>query len=264
MTAAHERHLMAATSSAGHREASSSGQQARRPAGVDDVDLRDYQPGWVAPRWLPRVTGVLLAGAGDMVTRISRGGILNGVPEPDIRAVASRVVYQDPWMTLRRDEIERRDGSRGSYAVVEKADFALVIPAERGGFHLVEEYRYPLGRRTWGFPQGGFPAGRDGDPEELARLELAEETGLRAGHLARLGYLSTAHGITSQGCHVYLATGLSQGPHRREAEEQDMRHYWVTRAQFTNMIRNGSLTDDASVAAYTLLVLHEDSGDRPG
>jgi 8-oxo-dGTP pyrophosphatase MutT (NUDIX family) len=182
------------------------------------------------------------------------------VLEPDIRPIASRVVYQDQWITLRRDEIERADGSRGTYAVVVKRDFALVIPAEHGGFHLVEEYHYPLGRRTWGFPQGGFPAGQDGSPEDLARLELAEETGLRASHLSRLGYLNAAHGITGQGCHVFLATGLSQGAHRRETTEQDMRHYWVTRQRFKNMIRSGSLTDDASVAAYTLLVLHEECG----
>lgn len=188
---------------------------------------------------------------------------MDGVADPDIRPIASRVVYADPWLTLRRDEIERRDGSRGTYAVVEKADFALVIPAERGGFHLVEEYRYPLGRRTWGFPQGGFPAGRDGSPEELARLELSEETGLRADQLIRLGYLSAAHGLTSQCCHVFLATGLTQGTHRREITEQDMRHYWVTRAQFKNMIRNGSVSDDASVAACTLLVLHEEGGGGP-
>jgi hypothetical protein len=58
------------------------------------------------------------------------------VTEPDIRAVASRVVYQDRWMTLRRDQIERPDGTKGTYAVVDKPDLALVIPAERGGFHL--------------------------------------------------------------------------------------------------------------------------------
>ena len=59
---------------------------------------------------------------------------------------------------------------------------------------------------------------------------------------------------------MFLATGLTQGAHRREVTEQDMRHYWVTRPQFKNMIRNGSVSDDASVAAYTLLVLHEEGG----
>lgn len=186
------------------------------------------------------------------------------MPEPGFRAISSQILYEDPWLALRRDEIERPDGTRGTYAVVDKPDFALVIPAERGGFHLVEEYRYPLRRRSWAFPQGSFPGRADGDPEQLARRELAEETGLRASGLTRLGYLNAAHGITGQGCHVFLATGLSQGPHRREAEEQDMRHYWVTRARFTSMIRDGSITDDASVAAYTLLVLHEETAAGPG
>jgi 8-oxo-dGDP phosphatase len=177
---------------------------------------------------------------------------------PDIRQVGSQVVYQDQWMTLRRDDIERRDGSRGTYAVVDKANFALVIPAEHGGIHLVEEYRYPIGRRSVAFPQGGFPGGRAGDPEELARRELAEETGLRASELTPLGFLHCAHGITGQGFHAFLATQLTQGACSREAEEQDMHHFWVTRAQFKEMIRWGEVTDDATLAAYSLLLLHEE------
>ena len=53
--------------------------------------------------------------------------------------LTTSVVYADQWMTLRRDETERRDGFRGSYAYVQKRNFALIIPAENGGFHLVEE-----------------------------------------------------------------------------------------------------------------------------
>jgi 8-oxo-dGDP phosphatase len=175
----------------------------------------------------------------------------------DIRMLASSVVYEDNWMRLRRDEIQRRDGSVGTYAFVEKADFALVIPAENDGFHLVEEFRYPIGRRTWSFPQGGFPHGASGQPEELARLELAQETGLRARVLVKLGYLHCAHGISSQGGHYFLATGLEPGPAEREDEEQDMRQAWVPRARFEEMISEGAITDDSTVAAYALLLLHE-------
>src|SRR5580692_665560 len=106
---------------------------------------------------------------------------------PDVRTLTASVVYEDSWMRLRRDEIQRRDGSRGTYAFVEKTDFALVIPVVADGFHLVEEYRYPIGRRTWSFPQGGFPPGTSGSPEDLARLELSQETGLRASILTKLG-----------------------------------------------------------------------------
>src|SRR5215472_10638715 len=175
----------------------------------------------------------------------------------DIRTLGSGVVYEDNWMRLRRDEIERRDGSRGTYAFVEKRDFALVIPAENDGFHLVEEYRYPIRRRTWSFPQGGFPHGQAGSPEELARLELAQDTGLQAGRLTRLGFLHCAHGITSQGGHFFLATGLEPGPPDRESEEQDMRQAWVPRARFEEMIGEGVITDDSTLAAYALLLISE-------
>jgi 8-oxo-dGDP phosphatase len=179
---------------------------------------------------------------------------------PAIHRLSSRVIYQNQWLSVREDQIERPDGSRGIYGVIDRPDFALVIPAENGGFHLVEEYRYPIGRRSWSFPQGALPGCADGAPEEVARRELAEETGLRAGALAHLGFLHCAHGMSSQGCNIFLATALRRGPAQREHEEQDMRQAWVTRHSFEQMIADGAITDDASVAAYTLLLLHERRG----
>ena len=180
-----------------------------------------------------------------------------GAERADVRRLSTGVVYEDQWMRLRLDEIERRDGSRGTYAFEEKPDFAVVIPAENDGFHLVEEYRYPIGRRTWSFPQGGWPSGQAGSPEELARLELSQETGLRARVLTRLGFLHCAHGISSQGGHYFVATELEPGEPEREHEEQDMRQEWVARARFEEMIGEGLITDDSTLAAYALLLINE-------
>jgi len=172
-----------------------------------------------------------------------------------IRRLSSRPVYENPWLSVREDTIQRLDGSRGIYSVVEKPDFAVIVPWEDDGFHLVAEYRYPIGRRTWSFPQGGWPPGTSGEPDALARLELAEETGLRAGRLTKLGYLNASHGLTDQGCHVYLAEDLAHGEPDREAEEQDQTSRWVPCAEFERMIRAGTVTDDSSIAALTLLTL---------
>jgi 8-oxo-dGDP phosphatase len=174
-----------------------------------------------------------------------------------IRQLSSRLVYSDQWMSLRVDEIERPDGSLGTYSVVDKRDFALIIAVEGDGFHLVEEYRYPVRGRYWSFPQGGFAPGRDGTPAELARTELAEETGLTAGRLEHLGRLFGSHGTTSQGYDVFLASELVPGPPSREHEEQDMRHSWISRAGFEAMIRDGQIKDDSTLAAYALLLLYE-------
>jgi 8-oxo-dGDP phosphatase len=181
--------------------------------------------------------------------------------EPEIRTLASSLIYSDNWIRLRKDDIERADGARGTYAVIERDDFALIIPAENGGFYLVEEYRYPLGRRAWSFPQGSFPAGEQGTPEELARTELAQETGLRARQLTRLGTLSANHGASSQYGEHWLATGLVQGEPDLEPEELGLRHAWVSRKEFESMVGDGRIVDDTSLAAYALLLMAERRGE---
>jgi hypothetical protein len=51
-----------------------------------------------------------------------------------VRTLGSRQVYRNAWMTVREDQVERDDGSTGIYGVVDKPDFALVIPAADNGF----------------------------------------------------------------------------------------------------------------------------------
>ncbi|NUS10346.1 MAG: NUDIX hydrolase [Streptomyces sp.] len=161
-------------------------------------------------------------------------------------------------MTVREDEVQRPDGSPGLYGVVDKPDFALVIPRDAdGGFHLVEQYRYPVAGRYWEFPQGSWPAGHEGEaPLDLARAELREETGLRADRMTYLGRMHVAYGYASQGCHVFLAEELTEGAPEREASEADMRQRRVAPDEWRALIRAGRVTDAATLAAYTLLGLH--------
>jgi 8-oxo-dGTP pyrophosphatase MutT (NUDIX family) len=167
--------------------------------------------------------------------------------------LSSRVVYRNAWMTVREDEVRRADGSTGLYGVVDKPDFALVVPRERDGCWLVEQHRYPVGRRALEFPQGSWGAGGTGSPGELAAAELREETGLAAGSLEHLGHLHTAYGFCSQGFDVWLATDLTPGPVDREQSEQDMLHRWVPDAELADLVRSGEIVDAASLAAWSLL-----------
>ena len=166
--------------------------------------------------------------------------------------VGTRVVYENAWMTVTEDAIVRSDGEPGVYGVVHKTDFALVLPRSEDGFWLVEQYRYPVRRREWEFPQGTFPAGVTGTPPELARAELAEETGLRAERLTHLGRLNLAAGLCDQRFDVFLAEGLIPGTPSREDTEQDMIHRSFTDAEVDALIRSGALIDSASLAALLL------------
>jgi 8-oxo-dGTP pyrophosphatase MutT (NUDIX family) len=174
-----------------------------------------------------------------------------------VESLGSRQVYANSWMTVREDDVRRADGTAGIYGVIDKPDYALVIPLRDGRLHLVEQFRYPLGLRRWEFPQGTAPERADSEPGLLAARELREETGLRAGRLQEIGLLDVAPGMSSQRGRVFLATDLTDGRPERELEEQDMRSAWFSRTEVEAMITQGELTDAQSIAAYALLVLHE-------
>jgi 8-oxo-dGTP pyrophosphatase MutT (NUDIX family) len=174
----------------------------------------------------------------------------------EIKQLATREVYRSPWMSVREDVVEFASGATGTYSVIDKRDFVVVLPYVDDGFWLVQQYRYPVGRREWEFPQGGWAADRGGAPAELAALELREETGLGADSLVHLGRLYAAYGFCSQGYDVFLATGLTPGETEREVSEQDMVHEWRSVAEIRAMIGRGEFADAHSVAALYLFDLH--------
>ncbi|MFE7530265.1 NUDIX domain-containing protein [Kitasatospora sp. NPDC057542] len=178
-----------------------------------------------------------------------------GAPEDfdrEIRATSSDVVYKNRWMTVREDKTIRQDGSTGIFGVVEKPDFALIVPYADGGFHLVQQYRYPVEGRYWEFPQGSWEERPDADPLDLARGELAEETGLTAAAMTRLGYLYEAYGYCNQGVHIILATGLTSGEADPEETEAGMISRWFSEDEVWRLIEGGQLRDAPSVAALGL------------
>lgn len=168
--------------------------------------------------------------------------------------VSSREVYRNAWMTVREDVVRLADGTTGIYGVVEKQEFAVVVPRERGGVWLVEQFRYPAGRRGWELPMGSWPADHPGgDALALAQAELAEETGLRAATWRHLGHLMQAYGYSTQGFDVFLATDLTPGTPDREASEQDMVHRWVSDEELHRMVLRGDIVDATTLAALALL-----------
>lgn len=175
---------------------------------------------------------------------------------PEIETLSTAEVYRNPWMRVREDRIRRADGSDGLYGVVEKPDFAVIAPLENGQCHLVEQFRYPIGARCWEFPQGGWPPGKSGSPIDLARAELREETGLAAGTVEHIGRLHPSYGFSTQRFDVFRATDFTRNEPEREAEEQGMVSRSFPIEHVLDMIRDGKLTDGATIAAIALLQLH--------
>lgn len=174
----------------------------------------------------------------------------------EIETLASTVVYRNRWVSVREDRIRRADGKEGLYSVIDKPDFSLVVPESGGGFHLVTQYRYPVQGRFWEFPQGTWDERPDVDPVQLARAELGEETGLRAGTMRHLGRTFAMSGLSSQGCNVFLATDLSRGERALEPEEVGLESRWFSEAEVWAMVDAGRIRDAQTIAALALLHRH--------
>jgi ADP-ribose pyrophosphatase len=181
----------------------------------------------------------------------------------EIQRIDSREVYRNDWMTVREDQVRRPDGSDGIYGVIDKPTYALVVAQDGDRYRMVEQFRYPIGLRRWEFVQGTAPGTLDGDepePTDLAEQELREETGLRAQSWEVLGRHDGAPGMSSQRGWAFLATGITEGEHEREHEEQDMHSEWFTADQIDRMILDGLITDSQTLAAWLLLRLRRENG----
>jgi ADP-ribose pyrophosphatase len=168
------------------------------------------------------------------------------------RVTSTRVVYENRWMRLHEDRTERPDGTPGLYAWIEKPPAAVIVPLDGDGVWMIEQHRHPVGGRFWEFPQGAWEDDPAAAAEGLARGELAEETGLRAGRLEHLGRLFFAYGMSDQSFDVWRATELLEGEQQLEATEADLRVARFTVDEVEAMIGDGGVRDAASVAAWHL------------
>jgi 8-oxo-dGTP pyrophosphatase MutT (NUDIX family) len=181
-----------------------------------------------------------------------------------IKTISSREVYRNPWTSVREDVIERANGTRGIYGVIDKDPASIIIPLEttaEGEFvYLVEQFRYTVGGRYCEFPQGGWETA-DVVAEEMARGELKEETGLTAERMTHLSTLQIAYGVMNQKHHVFLAEGLKMGAATPDVEESDLLVRRVSVWEFEEMILDGTIVDNCSVAAWGLYRLWRERRD---
>jgi len=171
-----------------------------------------------------------------------------------LRVLTSTMRYENPWMRVREDVFLRPDGTQGVYGVIERRDFACIVPWDGTHLFLIEQYRHPVAAWSLELPQGGWdPGDPGGTPEELARLELREETGCRAQRLDHLGRLWQGVGVSTQSFDVWLATGLERGDAAPGIDEHGMHTVRMTPDEVGSAVDEGRLRDSASVAALALV-----------
>lgn len=162
------------------------------------------------------------------------------------RTNSSRIVYQNPWITVREDQVTRPDGKPGIYGVVDtRIATGVVALTEDCQVYLVGQYRYPTNHYSWEIVEGGTENGEA--PLECIQRELQEEAGLKASKWTRLGdefHLSNC--FSSERGFVFLAQGLSEVGASPDGTER----LQVKKIPFTDAIKlvdSGEIKDTVSI-----------------
>ncbi len=163
------------------------------------------------------------------------------------KTLASRLIYQNNWISLREDQVLNPSGGRGIYGVVSFRNWAIgIIPLDEDlNTWLVGQYRYTLNEYSWEIPMGGGLKGQD--ILLSAQRELREETGLVAHNWQQILKLHTSNSITDETGFVFVATELEQMDSAPEDTEMlEVRK--LSLKQAVTMALDGQITDAVSVA----------------
>jgi ADP-ribose pyrophosphatase len=180
--------------------------------------------------------------------------------------ISSERKYHGRVISLDVDTVEFPDGSQGQLEMVRHPGASAIVPlldppdSADPRVLLLRQFRHAADGYVWEVPAGRLDPGES--PEECAHRELKEETGMEAGRLRHLISIWTTPGFTDERIHLFVADGLIEGQHRREADEFMDVH--PTRwSDVMTLISKGEINDGKTLAALLYLRCVTQVG-RPG
>jgi 8-oxo-dGTP pyrophosphatase MutT (NUDIX family) len=162
------------------------------------------------------------------------------------KTLSTRPLYDNPWISVREDQVINPKGGKGIYGVVHFKNKAIgIIPVDEEGYTwLVGQYRYALEEYCWEIPMGGGPLAID--ILESAKRELQEETGFTAARWTMIARIHTSNSVTDEEGFVFLAEGLTPGETALE-ETEDLAVRKVHLREAVAMVMDNRITDSISV-----------------
>ena len=161
---------------------------------------------------------------------------------------ATRTVYDGKLL----DVTVERWGEHDREIVEHPGAVAVVAVDADDAVTLVRQRREAARKQLLELPAGTLEEGES--PEQTARRELAEETGLTGGSWRELAAFYTTPGFCRERMHLFLARGVKPGEAKPEADEELELVRWPT-ADIADRLDE---IEDAKTLAGLLLYLRQE------
>jgi ADP-ribose pyrophosphatase len=166
--------------------------------------------------------------------------------------ISSRRIHTGRVVNLDIDTVRFPNGTSGELEMIRHPGASAVIPvlgdpaARDPEIVLLKQYRYAAEQFLYEIPAGRLEPNEE--PAACAHRELAEETGYSASHVEHLYTMYTTPGFTDERIHIFVAHGLTDGAHSREADEfMTLERTRLSRA--IELVRTGEIMDAKTALA---------------
>lgn len=153
-----------------------------------------------------------------------------------------------PWASVIEKEVQFESGKEPHvyHCLTQAAYVGMLVRTAEGFYPLVRQYRPAVEVFTWELPAGTLDEGDT--PEQAARRELREETGLEAAELVSLGEFFPDSGRLQVPAYAFYVTTLPQTP--RPVTEEGISVRYVDHAGLKRMIVAGEFRHAVHLAVY--------------
>lgn len=172
------------------------------------------------------------------------------------KKISSKVVYSNPWYSIRKDAVIKPNGEPGEYNVIVRPPAVFIVPLdEQENVCLIRIHRHTTQMYSIEIPAGGTDGQR---PLTTAKRELLEEAGMKAKKWTLLGKFQVLNGFTDEMGYAYCAQDLEHvGNNEKDmSEEGILRVMCVPFRRVFGMIKKGEITDGQSIVALSYAALH--------
>ena len=156
------------------------------------------------------------------------------------------------WVELIEKEVEfQPDGATEIYHCVTQAAYVgMFVRTSDGYIPIVRQYRPSVEEYTWELPAGTIDPGET--PEQAARRELLEETGLECGEMLPLGSFYPDTGRIQVDAYAFYITTPFRAPH--PVYEEGLTIRYVDHTELKRMIVSGDFRHCVHLAIYAAVI----------
>lgn len=166
--------------------------------------------------------------------------------------ISSKIVHKNPHFNVRKDRLLTSEKRENDYYYVDIFPYVGIIPlTKKQEIYLVGQYRPVIKEYFWEIPEGGIEEKES--ERDAAKRELAEEVGLKAGKLTKIGTAFPSNGHSNACGHYYLAQNLTKENNFHADEDEILKVKKIKVPHLKKMVFDGKIKDGPTITALFFL-----------